>query len=245
MNKMVDGSIPGLMLRVIIVYFVVLLAMRLMGKREIGKLSVFDLVISIMIAEVSAVALEKPDAPLPRGILIIAGLVLLQIMMSFVSLKSKLTRGIVDGHSTLLISGGQINEREMRRTRYSLSDLMIQLREKDIFSVADVEFAILETTGKLSVIPKAEKRPLTPSDLNLSVPRSTLPVPLIIEGKPIEQSLRRLNKSRSWLTEQVETNGYQKIDDVFYCCIDGTGKLYFDAFDQQELAGVNNITQDL
>jgi uncharacterized membrane protein YcaP (DUF421 family) len=221
----------GLLLRTILVYFYVLIAMRLMGKREIGKLSIFDLVVSIMIAEVSAVALEDPSAPLSRGMLIIAALVSLQILVSFITLKSQRLRDIVEGQPTLLIANGKINDAEMRRTRYSMSDLMTQLREKNIANVADVEFAILETSGKLSVFPKAQKRPLTVGDLNLSVPRTGLPLPLILDGRLIDKNLEKMGKTRHWLKYELKKFGYEDFKDVFYCAVDNQGQLFVDQKD--------------
>lgn len=217
-----------MILPVILFYFVTLAAMRLMGKREIGKLSIFDLVISIMIAEVSASSLEDPEAPLSRGVAIIALLVLLQIGMSWLTLKSVSLRYLVEGRPTLIIANGQIRDGEMRRTRYSMSDLMTQLREKDIASVSDVEFAILETTGKLSVFPKAEKRTVTVEDLGLSAPRTGLPLPLIIDGHVLEDNLEKIGKTRHWLQNGLEQYGYHDFKQVFFCSIDNQGELYFD-----------------
>ncbi|GIM47219.1 DUF421 domain-containing protein [Collibacillus ludicampi] len=218
----------GLLLRTILVYLYVLIAMRLMGKREIGKLSIFDLVVSIMIAEVSAVALEDPSAPLSRGMLIIAALVSLQILVSYITLKSQRLRNLVEGQPTVLIANGKINDAEMRRTRYSMSDLMTQLREKNIANVADVEFAILETSGKLSVFPKAQKRPLTAGDLNLTVPRTGLPLPLIIDGQPIDKNIEKIGKTRYWLKYELKKFGYEDFKEIFYCCVDNQGQLYVD-----------------
>ncbi|HEU4964314.1 MAG TPA: DUF421 domain-containing protein [Bacilli bacterium] len=218
-------------LPVILFYFVTLAAMRLMGKREIGKLSIFDLVVSIMIAEVSASALEDPNAPLGRGVVIIALLVLLQIGMSWLTLKSVTIRYLAEGQPTLIIANGQVRDKEMRRTRYSMSDLMTQLREKNIATVADVEFAILETSGKLSVFPKAEKQPVTPQDLGLSVPRTGLPLMLIIDGYVMDNNLEMIGQTRHWLEEELKKYGYDNFDKIFYCSVDNQGKLHFDPKD--------------
>jgi uncharacterized membrane protein YcaP (DUF421 family) len=220
-----------LFLKTLFVYFFVLLGLRLMGKREIGKLSVFDLVISIMIAEVSAFSLEDKAFALWKGTFIIAVLILLQIGMSFTTLKSKRIRDLVEGRPTILIENGKINDKEMKRTRYSIDDLLTQIREKNIASVADVEFAVLETTGKLSVFPKAEKRPVVVEDLHLQTPKTNLPIPLIMDGKPIEANLRKIQKTQFWLKQQLKSYGIQEFRQVFYCSIDENGSLFVDLID--------------
>lgn len=223
----------GLLLRITLFYFVTLASMRLMGKREIGKLSIFDLVISIMIAEVSATALMDHEITIGGGLLIIGTLVMLQIGMSWLTLKSISLRNLVDGQPTLLIANGKIRDDEMRRTRYSLSDLMTQLREKDVASVSDVEFAILETTGKLSVFPKASKRPLTPEDIGLAVPRTGLPLPLIVDGYVMDDNLEKIGKTRFWLKNELQKSGHREFKKVFYCSIDNQGQIYVDTYDDK------------
>ncbi|MBL0387476.1 DUF421 domain-containing protein [Tumebacillus sp. ITR2] len=215
-------------MRVVLFYFVILASMRLMGKREIGQLSVFDLVVSVMIAEVAAMSLESETMPIMRGVVIVSLLVVLQISMSWLTLKSVTLRSIVEGKPTLLISNGKIRDDEMRRTRYSLSDLMTQLREKDIAAVSDVEFAVLETTGKLSVFPKAEKRPVTPEDLGLQVPRTGLPLPLIVDGMVMDENLEKIGQTRFWLKGEMKKYGYSEFKKIFYCSIDNQGSLFVD-----------------
>ncbi|MFD2169357.1 DUF421 domain-containing protein [Tumebacillus lipolyticus] len=221
----------GLILRIILFYFVTLASMRLMGKREIGKLSIFDLVISIMIAEVSAMSLADTDMTISTGLFIIVTLVLLQVLMSYLTLKSISLRSLLEGRPTLLIANGKIREDEMRRTRYSMSDLMTQLREKDVATVSDVEFAILETSGKLSVFAKASKRPVTPEDLGIIVPKTGLPLPLVVDGTVMDTNLERLGKDRDWLKRELRKQGYQQFQQVFYCAIDNQGSLFVDPFE--------------
>ncbi|PWK08978.1 DUF421 domain-containing protein [Tumebacillus permanentifrigoris] len=225
---LLDESLGMLLLRVILFYFVILTSMRLMGKREIGALSVFDLVVSVMIAEVSAMSLESPDMPIMRGIVITALLVCLQILVSWLTLKSVTLRYLIDGKPTMLIANGKIRDDEMRRTRYSMSDLMTQLREKDVASVNDVEFAILETTGKLSVFPKAEKRPVTPEDLGLKVTRTGLPLPLIVDGVVMDGNLEKIGQTRFWLKNELQQYGHSEFKKIFYCSIDNQGELFID-----------------
>ncbi len=143
-----------LILRTILMYVVIFITMRIMGKREIGKLSIFDLVISIMIAEIAVFVLEDIKKPLWEGLAPIVVLVAIQVGLAYIGLKNRKIRLFADGKPSVLVSRGRLHRKEMARLRYNLDDLMQQLRGKDIDSLADVEFAILETSGQLTVIPK-------------------------------------------------------------------------------------------
>lgn len=142
----------GLLVRTVIIYFVVFLIMRSMGKREIGKLSVFDLVISVMIAEIAVIVIEDMERSMWEGIMPMIILLLIQVGIAFIALKNRKIRLWFDGKPSFIIAKGKINREVMRKQRYNLDDLMQQLRENRVSSLADVEFAILETTGKLSVV---------------------------------------------------------------------------------------------
>lgn len=143
--------------RTVLMYFVIYLTLRIMGKREIGKLSIFDLVISIMIAEIGVFVLEDTARPITDGLFPMATLVLIQITIAFISLKSRKIRLLFEGKPAILVSGGKLNREEMRKHRYNLDDLLLQLRGRSIENVADVEFAILENSGQLTVIPKSKR----------------------------------------------------------------------------------------
>lgn len=198
--------------RTILMYFIVFLVLRIMGKREIGKLSMFDLVISIMIAEIGVFVLEDLKKPIIEGLLPMFTLVIIQIIMAYITLKNRKLRLWFDGKPSYLIEGGKINREEMKRQKYTIDDLLLQLRENQVRSVADVEFAVLETTGKLSVIKKDE-----------SV--AGIPLLLIMDGDVIEEHLDRLHKDRAWLKEQIQKHGANDFDEVFYCTIDYEGRL--------------------
>lgn len=217
-----------LTVKTIFVYVFVLVSLRLMGKREIGKLSVFDMVVSIMIAEVAAVSLDLEE-PVWKGIGIVAILVSLQILVSYVSLKSHRFRELIEGRPTVLIRDGKIDDREMRRTRYSVNDLLTQLREKDIAHVGDVEFAILETTGKLSVFPKEANLPVTKGDLGLRSARFTMPIALVVDGQVLDKNLQKIEKDRTWLETELRHYGFEKVEDLFFCSVDYKGRMYFDS----------------
>ena len=228
-----------LLSRTLFTYFFVLVALRVMGKREIGKLSIFDLVVSIIIAEISAVSLQDTRIPIWHGAFVIILLVLLQVGVAFISLKSRRMHDLIEGKPTFLITNGKINDSEMKRTRYNMNDLLMQLREKNITSVADVEFAVLETSGKLSVFSKSEKMPVTPQDLNIVTQPLAMTTSIIVDGQVDYDKLSAINKSPKWLLEQIAMYGYQSPKDVFYAGWDGQ-TLHMDRIDNQNQTNTKN-----
>lgn len=217
--------IISIVYRTLLVYLAVLFVMRLMGKREIGQLSTFDLVVAIMIAEVAVFPLEDLQMPLYLGLIPMLVLVSAEVLLSYLCLKFKFLRRIVDGSPSVLISKGEIKENEMRRQRYNMNDLMGQLREKNIFNVSDVEYAILETSGELTVMLKNTKRPLSPEDLNITPAPEDIPVPLVLDGEVLQENLDYLHRSFSWLEEELK-NRNLTIRDVLYASLDCQGEFY-------------------
>ncbi|TCS96459.1 uncharacterized membrane protein YcaP (DUF421 family) [Hazenella coriacea] len=223
-------------LRTVLLYLFVMLVMRMMGKREIGKLSILDLIVSFMIADISVIVIEDESVSLLKGIIPIATLVILQVILSYLSLKSTKMRRFIDGNPFVVIKNGKIQDRDMARSRYNLDDLLMQLRDKNIPDVADVEFAILETSGKLSVFPKKEKSPLTIGDLpkNHSLKPFSMPTPMIIEGKVQEEGLKKIGKTRFWLKNEIQKKGYKDFKEIYYASINDEGKLFIDRKDNKE-----------
>jgi len=145
----------ALALRTVCMYVIIFLVLRVMGKREIGKLSVLDLVISVMIAEIAVIEIEQVDDNLMHGIVPILILLIIQIISAVLSMKSRKVRLLLDGKPTVVVANGEIYRDELKKQRYNLDDLMLQLRENGVTSISEIDFAILETSGKLSVIPKS------------------------------------------------------------------------------------------
>ncbi|ABZ84324.1 duf421 protein [Heliomicrobium modesticaldum Ice1] len=212
--------------RALIIYFSVLVIMRIMGKREIGKLSPVDLVVAIMIAELAAIPMEDPSIPLHHGLIPIGVLVLAEVGFSYLSMKSPVTRDWLNGSPTVIIENGRLLEGEMRRTRYNLNDLLAQLREKDVFNINDVEFAILETSGKLSVLPKSQRRPVTAEDLQIPTSYEGLPTPLILDGKVDYRNLRSIHLDEKWLMTELQKHGFAAVEQVFFASLDSKGAFY-------------------
>ncbi|MFD2670452.1 DUF421 domain-containing protein [Marinicrinis sediminis] len=219
-------------IRTVIIYFVVFLVMRVMGKREIGKLSVFDLVISIMIAEIAVIILEDPDKAFLEGLLPMATLVSIQIVIAYVTLKNRHLRLLFDGMPSAIIENGKLNRSEMAKQKYNLDDLMLQLRQNHISSVSDVAFAYLETTGKLTVVEKSDFQPAP--KMNPSSPGKPffryegLPLPLIMDGKVQDQNLDQIKQTRFWLKNKLQEKNIRNFKEVFLCTYDHRGQLFVD-----------------
>ncbi|ALS23204.1 MULTISPECIES: DUF421 domain-containing protein [Paenibacillus] len=216
-----------LFVRTVLVYLIVFLMMRIMGKREIGKLSVFDLVISIMIAEIAVFVLEDLNKPMLEGILPMVTLVAVQLLIAYISLKSEKLRRWFEGKPSAIIDGGKLNREEMRKQRYNLDDLLLQLRENKVMNVADVEFAVLEPSGKLTISEKKDHLDRS-STGQASIRYEGLPLPLIMDGKVQDESLQKLGKTRFWLKHELQSLGVKDFKEVFFCSIDHRGKWFID-----------------
>lgn len=210
--------------RTIILYGVILVIFRLMGKREIGELSVLDLVVFIMVAEIAVIAIEDGDKSLVEQIIPMVTLMLIQITLALVSIKSQKLRKILDGEPVILIRDGKIDEQKMRKQRYNFDDLLIQLREKGIGDLRDVEYAILEPSGRLSVF---EKQPSPKSKKQNSV----FTLPLILDGLVQYDNLNKMKKTEAWLQQKLQELGYMNIAEISYCSFQD-GQFFIDRIDK-------------
>ena len=180
--------------RTIFLYVFILIVLRVMGKREVGELSVIDVVVFVIMAEVVAVALESPDKKLIHSIFPVLLLLGIQLLTSYLSLKSKKFRDIVDGDPTLIIQDGVIQEEQMRKQRYNLDDLFQQLREQQIGSVREVSYAYLEPSGNLSVFTNENTQPV---------------LALISDGVIQSRHVQMIGKSDDWLVQELKEQGVQ------------------------------------
>jgi len=193
-------NILTISIRTVLFYFIVVIAYRLMGKREVSQLSLFDLIVSIIIAELIAMAISDSEKSIFISLLPIVLVIILQILIAYISLKNEDIRNLMDGKPSLIINQGKINFKEMVKNRYSLDDLLIQIREKSVKTINDIEYAILETNGKLSVF--------CYEDID-----DTFPLPLILDGSIQEDNLTLLNKDKKWLLDNLRK---YKIENIFY-----------------------------
>ena len=193
-------NILNVTFRIIFFYFFIIVVFRLMGKREIGELSLMDLVVSLLIAELVAISIENYDESMLLTIIPIAILLVFEIIFGVLSVKSEKFRILVDGKPSLIINKGKINKTEMKKQRYSLDDLMLELRNNNIEDLTQVKFAILENNGRLN---------LYKNDT------SDIPFPLILDGCVQKDTLNYINKDLDWLIDNLD-NKNLNIEDIFY-----------------------------
>lgn len=220
--------------RTIILYIFVTLAMRLMGKRQIGELQPFELVVALMLSELATFPMQDTAIPLIHGIIPILTLMFLEILISFLTLKIEFLRKVFCGTPDILIKHGKVSEEELRRQRFNLNDLIEELRMSGYLDISDIEYAILETSGKLSIIPKAEKSPVTKEDLNLRPQATKLPVSIILDGVLNKKNLAITGHDLNWLMENLRSKGINDIKDVFIAMIDSKGNLFIQRRDRDE-----------
>ena len=211
--------------RAIILYIVVLIVMRLMGKREIGQLQPFELAIAIMIADLASIPMTETGVPISNGIVPIIGLLVMHLIISMVNLKSIKAREIICGKPRILIYRGKIDEKALIKERFTLNELEERLRDKDVVNIGDVEYAILETSGQVTVIEKPNKRKTIPQDFNIMPDYEGLPYDLVVDGKIMNKNLKAIEKDCNWLETEVQKFGY-KPEEALLVTYDGKGQIF-------------------
>lgn len=174
-------------IRAIIIYVVIIIAVRLMGKRQVGELKPHELVITILISAIAVIPLEENSMPLANCLVPILLFVSLEIIMSVISMKSLWFRNLLQGRPIFIIRQGKLDQKKLKQLRLTMDDVVDALRQKDVFDISQVEDAVIETNGSISVLPKAEYQPITASDINLSVKEKGMPVAIVIDGKPVNE----------------------------------------------------------
>ena len=194
----------AIFIRSIIIYIIVLIVMRLMGKREIGQMQPFELAISIMIADLASIPMADIGIPISNGIIPILGLLVMHLIISILNIKSSKIREFICGKPTILIYKGRIDEQKMKKERFTLNELEEKLRSSNVMNLGDVEFAILETSGDISVIQKPNKRNTTPEDFNIMPDYEGISYNLVIDGKIMTENLKKIGKNYDWLQKQTQ-----------------------------------------
>lgn len=219
--------------RSIIIYIFVLVVMRLMGKREIGQLQPFELAISIMIADLASIPMSDIGIPIVNGLIPILGLLVMHLIISVLNMKSLHFREIVCGKPSILIYRGKIDERILKRERFTINELEERLRANNIFNISDVEYAILETSGQISVIPKPEKRNVVIKDFNINPEYEGISYDLVIDGIVMKENLKKLGKNEKWLENQVKKFKLTP-KEALIVTIDGEGNFFCQAKERKK-----------
>ncbi len=201
------------LIRTLILYFLVVTAIRIMGKRQIGEMQPSELVVAIMISDLASIPMQDTNIPLISGIVPVLTLLVAEVFMSFLCLKSMKIRKLFTGEPSLIMNHGKILEKELKKLRFSLSDLIEQLRISGASGIGEVEVAVLETNGQLSIIKKDE--PLTAKDLGIKLPPKKLPCLLVMDGEINHEELKRCQKDEKWLKNKLKDLGAKEISDVF------------------------------
>ncbi len=206
--------------RTFFLYFVIVIGLRFMGKRQLGELQPSELVITIMISNIASIPIENFGVPLISGIIPILTLVCLEIFSSDISLKSRFARRLISGNPRILIRNGKIDQKEMKSLRFSIDDLMEQLRSLGIFDIRDVTFAVVETNGKLSAYQRMSAQPATMEAVKaaLAPDKDMPPVVLITDGELEEEALKSCGLNNNWLEKTLKKSGYSQKEVFLMTC---------------------------
>jgi Predicted membrane protein len=215
------------LIRTVVLYIVVITSMRLMGKKQIGELEPFEFAIAIMVSELASLPMQDTRIPIMHGIIPIITLLTLQTIVSVLELKNEKLRIFFSGKPSVVINAGQLNVKELEKERFNLNDLMEELRLQGYYNLEDIQYAILETSGQLSIIPKTELSPATKADLNLKPQQDILPVTLILDGRINSSNLKIINKDKHWLKQQLKKNNIDSHEHILIAMIDSKGKFYY------------------
>ncbi|HIR84777.1 MAG TPA: DUF421 domain-containing protein [Candidatus Galloscillospira excrementavium] len=214
-------------LRTIILYLLIIAGVRLMGKRQVGELEPSELVLALIIADLAAVPMQDFGIPLLTGIIPILTLLCITMILSVLTMKSVRFRAIICGRPSIIVENGRLVQREMRRNRFTVDELMEELRMKGVTDLSKVKYAILETNGQISVLPYANQLPATAEQMGLAPEEPGLPVVLIDDGRVLDHNLKLRGLDRAWLDRQLKKQGVRRSEDVFLLTLDEQNRTYF------------------
>lgn len=213
-------------IRTLIVYFALLISMRLMGKRQLGEMELSEFIVAALVADLAATALQDIDTPLLYGLIPIVALFCLEIIIAGISLKSVRFRKLAFGQPAVIIEHGKINRTAMLKNRFTLDELMQELRGQGITTSAQVDFAILETSGQLNIILTPDNQPATASQLGISTEPCGYPHIIINEGRVLENNLKLLGRDLRWLEKELKRQNIASADEVYLFTLSDTGRIY-------------------
>ena len=231
----------NIIIKTAVLYIVVVVVMRLMGKKQAGQLQPYEFVITLMISEVVSTPMDSPGTPLAYGLVPAITLMLFYYFFNFLCLKSKRLRTLFSGKPSILIHNGKLLSKEIRRMGYSLNDLTEQLRISGYTNISEIQYAILETNGQLSVLPYPAFSPLTPNDMDMEVASDALCASLILDVKLYIDGLEDMGLTKQALAKIVHTLGFRSVRDIFMLTVSDTGE----AFIQDQSGNTKNVTLPL
>lgn len=221
-------GLSELVIRIAIGFIVLFILTRILGRKEISQMTFFNFISAIAIGSITANLIVSQNLSIRNGVIALVGWTLFTLVMDFIDIKSKLLRKVVKGDPVIIIKEGKIIDRTLRSSRLDLDTLNAMLRQQNIFSIADVDYAIFETNGKLSVLPKENKNPVTKMDMNIPEKSKVFPIPteIISDGKVLTKNLEKLNLDINWITQQLKQKNIHSVSDVFFAQIQTDGTIY-------------------
>lgn len=224
------------------IYFITLILTRILGRKLVSQMTLFEYIVAIMIGSAAVNAITFEDNPPLFAFVMLIGVCLLTFLLDIIHMKSIRLRKLVDSEPVIIIERGKIIDKNMKKIRLTIDELNMMLRENSYFNISDVESAILEANGELSVQAKSNKQPLTPSDISLNPAYQGLTRDVIFDGKVLENNLSYIGKNEHWLKKQLIGYGVHEITDVFYAGLDSSGNFYVSKrHTNEEKAGMHGI----
>lgn len=220
-----------ILFRSFVAFILLFIMTRIMGKKQISQLTFFDYCVGITIGSIAATMSVDQNVKALNGMMSLFVWGLFPIILAYLGMKSNTFSDLTDGKATILIQNGKILDKNMKKNLMNLNELMLLLRENNVFKVSDVEMAVLETNGKLSVMLKTEKQPINPNTLGIPLEKEHGPTILIMDGKLMKNGTDKLGYSEEWLLGEIQKQGVQSIKEVFLAQIDSRGEIYLDLYD--------------
>lgn len=215
--------------RTIALYLFIIAGIRLMGKRQVGELEPSELVLALIIADLAAVPMQDFGIPLLSGVIPILTLLAITMIISVLTMKSIKFRALLCGRPSIIVENGKLCQREMQKNRFTVDELMEELRMKSVTDIATIKYAILETNGQISVLPYADQKPPIAADMNIQTTEGGLPLVIINDGRVLEHNLKLRGYDEAWLAKQLTAHGAKKPGEVYLLTADEDGRVYFAA----------------
>lgn len=223
-------------------FFLTLILVKIMGKKYTSKMTPFNFINYAVIAILVSLVSVNMISNWAFGIVALAVWIVLPVLLDYLSMKSKTIYDLINGKETILVKEGKVMEENLNQVRFSGEDLLREMRSKNAFNLADVEFAVMESTGDINVVLKSDKKPVTPHDLGIKVSPQTAPQTVILDGNVINESLSNMGFNQGWLNAQLENIGVT-LDNVFIGQVDSSGELYVDLFDDMIEIPQSNVKE--
>ena len=218
-----------ILIRTLILFLSLILAMRLMGKRQLGELELSELVVAVLVADIASIPLQNPSLPLSYGLIPLLVLFCCELIFSGLTYKSIHLRKLLYGRPNFIIERGRIAQQAMHRNRFTLDELTQELRNQGILDITSVEYAVLETNGRLNIILTPEQQPVTAAQMGVTPDDTGYFSILINNGRIIDKNLKRMGRDERWLQKQLQQHGVQSVQDVYLLMLNDAGQIYFSA----------------